>query len=209
LTFSHISGIIRLKVERLKRRRGYMDTAKIETAIRMLLEGIGEDPLRPGLLDTPKRVAKMYEDILSGMNVDATQEVLPFLPDEYDEMVIAKNITFYSICEHHLIPFFGKAHIAYIPNKGRMIGLSKLSQIVDIFSKRLQVQERLVTEIADLLVKTLKPQGVLVVIEAQHLCMTMRGVKKPGSSIIASAVRGIFQNAATRAEALSLIRGDK
>ncbi|MFH1859425.1 MAG: GTP cyclohydrolase I FolE [bacterium] len=183
-----------------------MDTAKIETAIRMLLEGIGEDPSRPGLIDTPKRVAKMYEDILSGMNVDAVQEMLPFLPDEYEEMVIAKDITFYSICEHHLVPFFGKAHIAYIPNKGRMIGLSKLSRIIDIFSKRMQVQERLVSEIADLLMKTLKPQGVLVVMEAEHLCMTMRGVKKPGSSIITSAVRGIFNNRATRAEALSLIQ---
>ncbi|MBI4753286.1 GTP cyclohydrolase I FolE [Candidatus Desantisbacteria bacterium] len=186
-----------------------MDTAKIETAIRMLLEGIGEDPLRPGLLDTPKRVAKMYEDILSGMTVDAVQEMLPFLSDEYDEMVIARDITFHSICEHHLVPFFGKAHIAYIPNKGRMIGLSKLSRIVDIFSRRMQVQERLVSEIADLLMETLKPQGVLVVMEAEHLCMTMRGVKKPGSSIVTSAVRGVFNNKATRSEALSLIRGGK
>ncbi|MEK7813057.1 MAG: GTP cyclohydrolase I FolE [Candidatus Desantisbacteria bacterium] len=184
-----------------------MDIVKIETAVKMLLEGIGEDPSRPGLLETPKRVAKMYEDILSGMNVDATQEILPFLPDEYDEMVIAKDITFHSICEHHLVPFFGKAHIAYVPNKGRMIGLSKLSKIVDIFSKRMQVQERLVSEIADLLMETLKPQGVLVVMEAEHLCMTMRGVKKPGSMIITSAVRGIFNNKATRSEALSLIRG--
>ncbi|MEK7274401.1 MAG: GTP cyclohydrolase I FolE [Candidatus Desantisbacteria bacterium] len=184
-----------------------MDIAKIETAVKMLLEGIGEDPSRPGLLETPKRVAKMYEDILSGMNVDATQEILPFLPDEYDEMVIAKDITFHSICEHHLVPFFGRAHIAYVPNKGRMIGLSKLSKIVDIFSKRMQVQERLVSEIADLLMETLKPQGVLVVMEAEHLCMTMRGVKKPGSMIITSAVRGIFNNKATRSEALSLIRG--
>ncbi len=184
-----------------------MDIAKIETAVKMLLEGIGEDPSRPGLLETPKRVAKMYEDILSGMNVDATQEILPFLPDEYDEMVIAKDITFHSICEHHLVPFFGKAHIAYVPNKGRMIGLSKLSKIVDIFSRRMQVQERLVSEIANLLMETLKPQGVLVVMEAEHLCMTMRGVKKPGSMIITSAVRGIFNNKATRFEALSLIRG--
>jgi GTP cyclohydrolase I len=185
-----------------------MDIAKIETAVKMLLEGIGEDTSRPGLLDTPKRVAKMYEDILSGMNVDAVGEILPFLPDEYDEMVIAKDITFHSICEHHLVPFFGKAHIAYIPNKGRMIGLSKLSRIVDIFSRRMQVQERLVSEIADLLMETLKPQGVLVVMEAEHLCMTMRGVKKPGSLIITSAVRGIFNNKATRSEALSLIRGN-
>ncbi|MDI6780962.1 MAG: GTP cyclohydrolase I FolE [bacterium] len=184
-----------------------MDIAKIETAVKMLLEGIGEDPSRPGLLETPRRVAKMYEDILSGMNVDATQEILPFLPDEYDEMIIAKDITFHSICEHHLVPFFGKAHIAYVPNKGRMIGLSKLSKIVDIFSRRMQVQERLVSEIADLLMKTLKPQGVLVVMEAEHLCMTMRGVKKPGSMIITSAVRGIFNNKTTRSEALSLIRG--
>ncbi len=184
-----------------------MDIAKIETAIKMLLEGIGEDPSRPGLLETPRRVAQMYEDILSGMNVDAKQEILPFLPDEYDEMVIAKDITFHSICEHHLVPFFGKAHIAYVPNKGRMIGLSKLSKIVDIFSRRMQVQERLVSEIANLLMETLKPQGVLVVMEAEHLCMTMRGVKKPGSMIITSAVRGIFNNKTTRSEALSLIRG--
>jgi GTP cyclohydrolase I len=183
-----------------------MDKLKIEKAIKMLLEGIGEDPTRPGLVDTPRRVAQMYEDILSGINIDPAQEISPFLPDEYDEMVLAKDIVFYSICEHHLLPFWGKAHIAYIPNKGRMVGLSKLCRVIEIFSKRLQVQERLGSKIADLLMKTLQPQGVLVVIEAEHLCMTMRGVKKPGSKIVTSAVRGVFKHEATRAEALSLIK---
>ncbi len=180
---------------------------KIEKAIKEIIIAIGEDPKRSGLKDTPKRVARMYADIFSGLHKDATAEISIFHEHEHEEMVMVKDIPFYSICEHHLVPFIGKAHVVYIPTKGRLTGLSKLVRVVETFAKRPQVQERLTSQIADTLVKKLKPLGVLVVIEAEHLCMAMRGVRKPGSVAVTSAVRGSLQrNAKTRAEALSLIK---
>ncbi|MEA3560524.1 MAG: GTP cyclohydrolase I FolE [Candidatus Omnitrophota bacterium] len=185
-----------------------MDKKKIEQAVKTLLKAIGEDPQRPDLLGTPKRVAEMYEEVLSGINKDPGKELEVLLSEGHDEIVLLKNISLYSVCEHHLLPFIGRAHVAYIPKGNRVTGLSKLARIVDILAKRLQVQERLTTQIADIVMKKLRPQGVLVVIEAEHLCMTMRGVKKPGSITITSAVRGIFRtNEKTRSEALSLIKG--
>ncbi|MEW5766164.1 MAG: GTP cyclohydrolase I FolE [bacterium] len=184
-----------------------MDKQKIIKAVEMILEAIGEDPKRPGLEYTPERVADMYEEIFCGIAKDASKEIQIFLPDEYDEMLLVKDIPFYSVCEHHLIPFFGKVHVAYLPKQGRITGLSKLGRVVEVLSRRLQLQERLTTAIADILMANLNPHGVLVVIEAEHLCMTMRGVKKPGSLTITSAVRGEFRKAVTRAEAMALIRG--
>jgi GTP cyclohydrolase I len=184
-----------------------MDKKKIEKAVKMILEAIGEDPKRKDLLATPKRVAEMYEEIFSGMKMDPEKQLEVLFDKDHHEIVLLKDIPLYSICEHHLIPFIGKAHVAYIP-KGRVTGLSKLVRVVDILAKRPQVQEKLTTEIADIMMKKLKPMGVLVVIEAEHLCLSMRGVKKPGILTVTSAVRGIFkENQKTRAEALSLIRG--
>lgn len=185
-----------------------MDKEKIRQGIKMLLEGIGEDLEREGLRDTPERVANMYEEILSGMFIDPLSVIQPMFAEEHDEMIVVKDIPLYSVCEHHLMPFLGRAHLAYIPGEdGQITGISKLARVVDVLSKRLQVQERLTTTIADTLVQALKPRGVLVVIEAEHLCMSMRGVKKPGSITITSAVRGTFHtNAASRAEAMALIR---
>lgn len=184
-----------------------MDKQKIIKAVEMILEAIGEDPKRPGLKHTPERVADMYEEIFSGIAKDASKEVQLFLPDEYDEMLLVKNIPFYSVCEHHFMPFFGKVHVAYLPKHGKITGLSKLGRVVEVLSRKLQLQERLTTNIADILMENLSPYGVLVVIEAEHLCMTMRGVKKPGALTVTSAVRGEFKKAATRAEAMALIRG--
>jgi len=184
-----------------------IDKEKIKNAIILILEAIGEDPKREGLLYTPVRVADMYEEIFSGMGKDPKDELQILLPDFHEEMIIVKDIPFYSVCEHHMLPFFGKAHLAYLPKEGRIVGLSKLARVVDIMAKRLQVQERLTTDIADIIMQTLNPYGVLVVIEAEHLCMTMRGVKKPGSMTTTSAVRGEFRKEATRMEALSLIKG--
>lgn len=185
-----------------------MDKKKIEQAIRTVLKAVGEDPQRPDLLGTPRRVAEMYQEILSGIKKDPGKELEVLLSEGHDEIVLLKNIPLYSICEHHLLPFIGKAHVAYIPKGNRVTGLSKLARVVDVLAKRLQVQERLTTQIADIIMKKLRPQGVLVVIEAEHLCITMRGVKKPGSVTVTSAVRGIFRtNEKTRAEALSLIKG--
>jgi GTP cyclohydrolase I len=189
-------------------RRKLLDKEKIRQGIKMLLEGIGEDLEREGLRDTPERVANMYEEILSGMFIDPLSVIQPMFAEEHDEMIVVKDIPLYSVCEHHLMPFLGRAHLAYIPGEdGQITGISKLARVVDVLSKRLQVQERLTTTIADTLVQALKPRGVLVVIEAEHLCMSMRGVKKPGSITITSAVRGTFHtNAASRAEAMALIR---
>jgi GTP cyclohydrolase I len=185
-----------------------MDKKKIEKAIRDILIAIGEDPKRRDIKDTPKRVAEMYEEILAGMSLSPEKELEVIFEKDHDEIILLKNIPFYSICEHHMLPFIGKAHVAYIPSNNRVTGLSKLARVVDIFSKRLQVQERITTDIADIIMKKLKPKGVLVVIEAEHLCMSMRGVKKPGVLTVTSAVRGIFRkNEKTRAEAMSLIRG--
>ena len=184
-----------------------MDKKKIEKAIRMILEAVGDDPSRADLKKTPERVADMYEEIFSGISKDPAKELEVLLSEKHDEIVLLKGIPLYGICEHHLIPFVGKAHIAYIPKNNKVTGLSKLARVVEILSKRLQVQERLTTEIADIVMKKLKPMGVMVIIEAEHLCMSMRGVKKPGVSTITSAVRGIFkENSKTRAETLALIK---
>jgi len=187
-----------------------IDEAKIEQAIKMILEAIGENPQREGLRDTPQRVAKMYSDIFSGMEQDPRKEISVFFDEDHEEMVIVKDIAVYSMCEHHLLPFFGKAHVVYIPRKGKITGLSKLARVVDTVARRPQLQERLTSQIADTIMEVLEPYGVVVVIEAEHMCMTMRGVKKPGSKTITSAVRGIFRkNRASRAEAFSLIRGNQ
>ena len=184
-----------------------MDKAKIEEGVRLILEGVGEDPSREGLKKTPSRVAKMYEEVFAGMSEDPSKHFETTFDEHHEEMVIVRDIPFYSICEHHLVPFFGLAHIAYIPAKsGRICGLSKLARLVDAYAKRPQVQERLTSQIADTLIDQLHPQGALVVLEAEHLCMSMRGIKKPGSKTTTSAVRGIFQSSqATREEALNLI----
>ena len=186
-----------------------MDSEKIQQGVRLILQGIGEDPDREGLLDTPARVARMYEEICSGIDKNPSSLFKKAFNEGHSELVLVKDIPFYSICEHHLVPFFGLAHVGYIPGPGGLIcGISKLARLVDLFAQRLQVQERLTTQIADTLVSELKPQGVIVVIEAEHLCMSMRGVKKPGSKTTTSAVRGLFENSQkTREEALSLIFG--
>jgi GTP cyclohydrolase I len=182
-----------------------MDKKKIEKAITMVLEAVGADLKRKDIATTPKRVAEMYEEILKGEFVDASKELEVILEQKHDEIILLKNIPLYSLCEHHLLPFIGKAHVAYIPDK-RITGLSKIARVVDTLSKRLQVQERLTTEIADVIRKRLKPKGVMVVIEAEHLCMSMRGVKKAGAVTTTSVVRGVFRtNSKTRQEALSLI----
>ena len=184
------------------------DLKKIADGVRLILEGMGEDPNRPGLTETPQRVAEMYAEICGGLYENATAE-LKVLPSEaHEEIVMVKDITLASICEHHLIPFTGVAHVAYIPQDGRIVGLSKLARIVDIFARRPQVQERLTTQIADLLFDgPLKPSGVFVVIEAVHLCMTMRGIKKPGATTITSALRGVFRtNETVRAEAMTFLK---
>jgi GTP cyclohydrolase I len=184
-----------------------MDKKKIEGAIKDILEAIDEDPKRKDLQQTPQRVAEMYEEIFSGVKQDPKKELEVVLDQKHDEIILLKNIPLQSLCEHHLLPFIGKAHIAYIPKQGRVTGLSKLARVVDILSKRLQVQERLTTQIADIIMSKLKPQGCMVVIEAEHLCMSMRGVKKPGTLTVTSAVRGIFkENEKTRAETLALIK---
>ena len=184
-----------------------MDKKKIAKAVKDILEAVGDNPKRQDLLDTPRRVAEMYEEILSGMKKDPGKELEILLSGGHDEVVLLKDIPLYSICEHHLLPFIGKAHVAYVPQGNRVTGLSKIARVVDVLSKRLQVQERLTTQVADTIVKKLRPKGVMVVIEAEHLCMTMRGVKKPGTVTITSAVRGIFRtNSKTRAETLALIK---
>ncbi len=185
-----------------------MDNEKITQAVGMILEAMGEDPKRDGLRDTPERVARMYEEICKGIHEDPGQYLEVMFTESHDEMVMLKDIPLYSLCEHHLLPFYGRAHVAYIPRKGKITGLSKLARVVDGFARRLQVQERLTSQIADTINERLQPWGVIVVIEAEHMCMTMRGVLKPGTLTITSAVRGIFEtNPASRAEALALIRG--
>jgi len=186
-----------------------MDKDKIQQGVRLILEGVGEDPSREGLLDTPRRVADMYEEIFAGIGQDASEHFHVTFNEGHQEMVLIRDIPLYSVCEHHLLPFLGRAHVAYIPGKhGRICGLSKIARVVDVFAKRPQVQERMTSQIADTLVENLDPTGVIVVIEAEHLCMSMRGVRKPGAITTTSAVRGIFErNAATRAEAMSLIKG--
>jgi GTP cyclohydrolase I len=183
-----------------------MDIVKIEKAVRDILEAIGENPDREGLAETPSRVAKMYEEIFSGLEDNPRRYLKIFNEDNNEEMVIVRDIPLYSMCEHHLIPFIGRAHIAYIPNAGRVIGLSKLARIVDAYAKRPQLQERLTAQIADFLYEELNPKGVAVIIEAQHLCMTMRGARAAGSETQTSALRGTMRSdAKTRAEVMSLL----
>ena len=184
-----------------------VDVDRIARAVREILEAVGEDPDRDGLLRTPARVAEMYAEVLSGLHEDPAAHLSVTFEANHDEMVMVKDIPIYSLCEHHLVPFHGHAHVAYIPGKdGRITGLSKLARLCDGFARRPQVQERLTTQVADALVEALDPRGVLVVMEAEHLCMGMRGVKKPGSITVTSAVRGIFkENPSTRAEAMGLI----
>jgi GTP cyclohydrolase I len=184
-----------------------VDLEKIERGVRLILEGVGEDAERAGLQRTPRRVAEMYAELTAGMREDPAEHVQALPGDRHDEMVIVKDIHFASLCEHHLAPFVGKCHIAYIPKEGRIVGLSKLARLVESFARRLQVQERLTSEIADTLFGGLKPVGVMVVMEAEHTCMTIRGVKKPGAVTITSAIRGGFRkDSRTRAEAMALIR---
>ena len=184
-----------------------MDKAKIEEGVRLILEGVGEDPDREGLRETPARVARMYEEVFAGLTEDPARHFAVTFDEHHEEMVLVRDIPFCSMCEHHLVPFYGKAHVAYIPaSDGRICGLSKLARLVEAFAKRPQVQERLTSQIADTLIDQLGPQGVIVVLEAEHMCMSMRGVKKPGSQTVTSAVRGVFEKSpATRSEALSLI----
>jgi GTP cyclohydrolase I len=186
-----------------------MDLARIEKAVRELLEAVGEDPERDGLLDTPRRVAAMYAEVFAGLHQDPGQVLNVTFEAGHDEMVLERDIPFHSICEHHLVPFIGRAHVAYIPGEdGRVTGLSKLARLVDGYSRRPQVQERLTAQVADTLERALSPRGVLVVIEAEHLCMSMRGVRKPGAVTVTSAVRGLFRDCeATRAEAMAFIHG--
>jgi len=187
---------------------GEFDAEKVRRGVRLILEGVGEDPDREGVMETPERVTEMYREVLAGIGRDPTDELTVVKGAGHDEMIMVRDIPLYSLCEHHLTPFSGRAHVAYIPNEdGRITGLSKIARVVDLLAKRLQVQERLTTQIADALDEALEPKGVFVVIEAEHLCMTMRGVKKPGSVTVTSAVRGRFRtDARTRAEAMSLIR---
>jgi GTP cyclohydrolase I len=197
-----------MAVSDAKKSRPAVDLELIARGVRMILEGIGEDPNRPGLQDTPQRVAEMFAELTAGMHQDPQAHVVPLPGDKHDEMVIVKDISIASMCEHHLAPFVGKCHIAYIPKEGRILGISKLARIAETFSRRLQLQERLTTDIATTLFEGLKPIGVMVVIEAEHTCMTLRGVRKAHAKTITSAVLGGFRNdPRTRAEAMSLITG--
>jgi GTP cyclohydrolase I len=186
-----------------------VDTDRIKTAVKEILDAIGEDPDRNGLLDTPRRVAAMYEELFVGLEDDPSRHLQVTFEEQHDEMVMVRDIPFTSLCEHHLVPFMGRAHVAYIPGvEGKITGLSKLARLVDGYARRLQVQERMTAQIADSLDEVLAPRGALVVIEAEHLCMSMRGVKKPGSVTVTSAVRGIFRtDPVTRNEALQFIQG--
>ena len=188
-----------------------MDKKLIEEGVRLILKGIGEDLEREGLKDTPRRVADMYEEIFSGINQDPSDVIKSMFDENHDEIIIIKDIPFYSVCEHHLIPFIGKAHVAYIPNiKGEIVGLSKITRLIDVVAKRPQVQERLTSIVADTLAAKLEARAVLVIVEAEHLCMSMRGVKKPKTITITSAVRGLFRrNASSRAEAIALIKDNR
>lgn len=189
--------------------RGPIDKEKIEQAIQMLLEAIGENPQREGLMDTPQRVARMYEEIFAGCDQDPREFLKVSFTEYHDELVLVKDISLYSMCEHHLLPFYGKAHVAYIPKGGRVVGISKLARVAEAYARRPQLQERLTSQIADCIYDTVKPFGVAVVIQAEHMCMTMRGIRKPGALTVTSAVRGLFETRAqTRNELLSLILND-
>ena len=187
------------------------DEAKIRAAVASIIEAIGEDPQREGLVDTPARVAEMYAELFMGINKDPREELSVCYEVGHREMVVVRDIPFYSMCEHHLLPFYGTAHIGYIPDaQGRVVGLSKLARVMEIVASRPQIQERMTTEIADAIMDGLKPSGVAVVVQAEHLCMIMRGVKKPGSNIITSAIRGAFRtHPESRAEFFSLVHGNR
>jgi GTP cyclohydrolase IA len=186
-----------------------MDKEKIVKGVEMILEAVGEDLNREGLVGTPSRVAKAYAELFSGINQDPRDHLKTcFVEDGHDEIVLVKDISFYSMCEHHLLPFYGKAHIAYLPAEGRIVGLSKLVRVIETIARRPQLQERLTSQVADTITEVLKPKGVVVVIEAEHLCMSIRGVAKPGSMTVTSAVRGLFRsNSSSRLEVFSLIQG--
>jgi len=184
-----------------------VDHAKIEAAARMILEAVGEDPDREGLRETPARMGRMYAEVFAGLREDPSEVLATVFTEDCDEIVLVKDIPFYSMCEHHLLPFFGKAHVAYLPGK-RIVGISKLARAVEHFARRPQVQERLTNQIADLICEALDPRGVAVVMEATHTCMTMRGVRKPGSSVVTSAMRGVIRSSvASRTEVMGLIQG--
>ena len=191
-----------------KKTKRTFNKQKFQKAVSMMLEAFGEDTKREGIKRTPERVAEFYEEFFTGYNEDIDNIIsVHYQTEEYEEIVIVKDIQLYSMCEHHLLPFSGKVHIAYLPKKGRIVGVSKLVRVVEAFAHRLQLQERLSEQIADTIMKTIQPKGAMVVIEAEHLCMTMRGVRKPGAKMITSAMRGIFlKDARTRAEALSLLK---
>ena len=184
-----------------------MDLKKIKEGVRLIIEGIGEDPERPGIRRTPERVARMFQELFSGIETSTDDLLVHIEGEHHDEMVMLKDIPFYSICEHHLLPFFGAAHIAYIPEKGRIVGIGELAKALEILAKRPQVQERLTAQLADMIMERLKPRGAMVIIDAEHLCLSMRGIKKPGSRTVTSAVRGIFRTKrSTRDEMLELIK---
>jgi len=184
-----------------------MDRDKIKSAVELFIEAIGEDKDREGLKETPERIADMCEEILYGTGKDPKQELSVYFNEDHEELVLVRNISFFSMCEHHMLPFFGKANVAYIPKKGKLTGISKIARVVDISSRKLQLQERMTSEVADSIFEVLEPYGVAVVIKAQHLCMMMRGIKKEDSFVITSAIRGIFRkSASSRNEILSLLR---
>jgi len=190
-------------------RRLEMDRKKIEKGVRLILDGIGEDAGRPGLLDTPRRVADLYAEIFSGIDQDPMAHLVPVDGESHEEMVLIREIPLYSVCEHHFLPFAGMAHVAYIPEGGRIVGLSKIVRVLETYASRPQVQERLTTQVAESIMKGLSPKGVMVVIEAEHMCMSMRGVRKPNSITVTSAVRGSFRrDERTRSETLALIHGN-
>jgi GTP cyclohydrolase IA len=185
-----------------------VDKERVRKAVREILAAIGDDPDRDGLKETPDRVARMYEEIFAGLHKDPKDDIKVFQEENHEEMVLIKDIPIYSVCEHHLLPFVGVAHVVYLPRKGRILGLSKIARIVDTIAKKPQLQERVTSQVADVIMDAINPLGVAVVVEAEHLCMTMRGIKKPGSRTITSALRGIMKtDARTRAEVMSLIRG--
>ena len=194
--------------EKTRQKKRRVDLERIAEGVRLIIEGIGEDPNRVGLAETPQRVAEMYVELTAGMYEDPQQHVIPLPGDKHDEMVIVRDISIASLCEHHLAPFVGKCHIAYIPKGGRILGISKLARLAETYSRRLQLQERLTTDIANTLFEGLKPLGVMVVIEAEHTCMTLRGVRKADAKTVTSAILGGFRSdPRTRAEAMSLIKG--
>lgn len=187
-------------------RQPYVDLPRIEKAVREILLAIGEDPEREGLIETPLRVARMYDELFAGLHVDVRDVIKVFHEKDHDEMIMVGDIPFYSMCEHHLLPFIGRAHVVYIPQGGRILGLSKIARIVDVMSRKPQLQERLTSQIADTLVEAVRPMGVAVIVEAEHLCMTMRGIRKPGSLTVTSALRGLCKSdARSRSEAMSLL----